>query len=307
MSRDQKIVQIENSFLKLRVCPEVGASITEFSLKKNDRCLEIMRRAEEPLERSSHGNFIMLPYSNRIKDAAFTWKGETYQLENQEKHAIHGDVRDRPWTVTSQSGQQIVLEIESQDFPDFNFPFPISAKCVYKLSENQLSITLAVTNKSESAIPLGFGLHPYFNTRLGGENDSARVRFSAQGYYPYQGETPLPEGPPVSIPEDFCYDSLEDIRTGIDHCYSGWNGKALIAWPQSKVELRIQCEEIYSHAIFFTPPDKDFFAFEPATMCTDGFNALEHGQQDTGVQSIDAGETLTAECSLFVSDASVSP
>ena len=48
-------------------------------------------------------NFLMMPYSNRIRDGAFTFNEQLYQLQNGAGHAIHGDVRQRPRTVVEQS------------------------------------------------------------------------------------------------------------------------------------------------------------------------------------------------------------
>jgi aldose 1-epimerase len=307
MNQGQNIVELENEHLRLRVCPEVGATITAFSLRKNDTWLDLMRRAPEPLEKSSHGSFIMLPYSNRIRNALFTWKNERYQLDKIEKHAIHGDVRDRAWSISSQSQQQVVMEIDSQNFPDFNFPFPIAAEVSYAIEETKLQISLSVKNNSESEIPLGFGLHPYFNTSLGETGETAKLQFSAQGYYPYEGDLPLPESGRVQIPEHFSFERPREIVSGIDHCYGGWNGKACISWPKSKVELRFECDKILRHAILYTPPNENFFAFEPASMSTDGFNAISREEENTGVQIIEAGESLTTICSLYASNNSVSP
>ena len=41
--------------------------------------------------------FLMVPYSNRIEDGRFSFLKKNYQLDNADQHAIHGDVRERPW------------------------------------------------------------------------------------------------------------------------------------------------------------------------------------------------------------------
>ena len=58
--------------------------------------VSILRPTEEPLTRSSDaGSFVLIPYSNRLRDGQFFFEGQEYQLRGREKHAIHGDVRDR--------------------------------------------------------------------------------------------------------------------------------------------------------------------------------------------------------------------
>ena len=47
-------------------------------------------------------SFLMIPYSNRIAGGSFRFAGQQYQLAKGENHAIHGDVRKRPWVVIEQ-------------------------------------------------------------------------------------------------------------------------------------------------------------------------------------------------------------
>jgi aldose 1-epimerase len=276
-------IELSNDKLILKFVPSIGATITAFQSKREGSWIDIMRRAPQPLGRSSNGNFIMLPYSNRIRDAVFVYNDEHYQLDKVEKHAIHGDVRDRPWEIVEQSKSHARLEILSSDFPDFNFPFPIRAEVTYTLENNSLHVDLLVQNLSNNSIPAGFGLHPYFNMSLGNQSERPSISFSATGYYAYEGDLPIANGDLEETPEAFSFSKSREIVSGIDHCYGGWSGKAEILWPSSKVALEITSDQTMTHAILFTPPEQEFFAFEPASMRTDGFNALSKGDNNSGV------------------------
>ncbi len=297
----ESTVELQNDFLRVAFEASIGATITSFQGRVNNSWVDIMRKAPEPLGRSSNGNFIMLPYSNRIRDAVFTFNDKRHQLEKAEKHAIHGDVRDRPWKVKEQCSTSAVLEIRSEDFPDFNFPFPIRAEVTYTLDGPSLHVDLLLENCSETDMPAGFGLHPYFNKSLGDSDEQPLLSFSAEGFYSYEGELPIADGNLEDTPPSHSFAQKRDVTEGIDHCYGGWSGSAEIEWPASNVRLNISSDKTMSHAILFTPPEQSFFAFEPASMRTDGFNALNRGDKNSGVMVLGPGESLRSRTSFTVS------
>ena len=50
---------------------------------------------------TKYGNPILFPTPNRVKDATYTWAGETHTMKKRgEPVLIHGLVKDEPFTVT---------------------------------------------------------------------------------------------------------------------------------------------------------------------------------------------------------------
>src|SRR5690606_15890659 len=86
---------------------------------------------------------------------------------------------------------------------------------------------------------------------------------------------------------------------GLDNCFSGWDGKARIRWPQQDIELLISASEELDHLVVFTPSaDKGFFALEPVSHAN---NALGMpGPLANGMRVLGPGETMTASCSLHL-------
>ena len=100
-------IVLENERLRFALDPEVGGTVLAFDVREGDAWRPILRRAQEPLGRSSNGSsFTLAPYSNRIRDGVFRFEGRRYALRHPEKHAIHGDVRDRPWRVTKRTHEE---------------------------------------------------------------------------------------------------------------------------------------------------------------------------------------------------------
>jgi aldose 1-epimerase len=146
-------------------------------------------------------------------------------------------------------------------------------------------------------MPAGCGFHPYFSRALTpGENVALALR--VRGVYP--GDTPLPEGPPVTVPAAKDFTHLRPLEVALDHCFAGWDGRATLHWPESHTTLHVEAGPSFSHVILYSPPKQPFFALEPVTNANDGFNLLADGQTDTGVVVLDPGAALEAEVTLRV-------
>lgn len=275
-------MKLTNEKLRVNLDPEIGGSITECSIKRDGQWIPIMRPGGEPLTRSSDASsFVLIPYSNRLRDGRFTFEGKEYQLRDAEKHAIHGDVRDRPMQVLDHTSERVTLGFNSHDFEDVNFPFPFSVKILYALGGSSFSSHIQLTNSGKTAMPAGCGFHPYFNRRLPGSTGEVELQLTVGGVYP--GETPLPTGPagPVQSNQDFHVQRPLDVV--LDHCFAGWNRQAVIDWPGSGIKARIQAEPGMEHVILYSPKDESFFALEPVTNANDGFNLFDRGVQNCGV------------------------
>ena len=93
---------------------------------------------------------------------------------------------------------------------------------------------------------------------------------------------------------------FQSLDVNIDTCFAGWNGVAEMVWPESKVKVSMHASSNMSHLVLFSPPEKPFFALEPQSQMTDGFNFLAQGEEDTGVAIVPPGGELSVWFSLTV-------
>ena len=294
-------ISLRDDSVQLTVDPKVGGSFLNFSACVEGKWLDIMRATPEGFKTSSDtASFLMAPYPNRIRDGKFTFQGRAYELKFPEKHAIHGDVRNRAWNVEVRRAEGATLLFRSSDFPDINYPFPFSVKQTFGISNGALLVRCAVKNEGTSVMPAGCGYHPYFNRALGGKTENVQLKFETQGAYPYSGETPLPEGmlAPLTAAQDFSIQRPLDVT--LDTCFGGWDGVAEMVWPESKVKVVMHASSNMSHLVLFSPPGKPFFALEPQSQMTDGFNFLAQGEEKTGVALVPPGGELSVWFSLTV-------
>ncbi len=297
------LTTLENGRLKVEILPEVGASVVNCAARLGKAWVPIMRPT--PREALAEGDssrmasYLLVPFSNRLRDARFRFKGRTYQLRPNmpEGHVIHGDVRQRPWVVKEARSDALTLAFDSQDFADMNFPFPFSATVRYELAGEAFDSTLTLTNAGVEPMPAGFGFHPYFNRALAVPGEAVELEAKVRGVYP--DLIPSAAAGPLAPDQDFPVSRpLGDAV--FDHCFAGWDGRATIRWPRSGVLARLECPPPLTHLILYTPPGRPFFALEPVTHANNGFNLFAAGYPGTGVQVLEPGQAMDARFRLRI-------
>lgn len=275
------------------IAPDPGACLVEAAAHIDGRFIALTRPTPPYAARSSNfASFLLAPYSNRIRDGRFSFGGRTHQLRYPEKHAIHGDVRDRPWRVTETSGTAAELEWDSRWWTDVNFPYPFAARVVHACVDGAYVTELSLTNVGVESMPAGGGFHPYFRRDPLGIGDGACLSFSAGGVYP-TGALPIPTGAAAAIPQELDFGRSRDLPFALDHVYAGWSGLASITWPKSRIRLEIKSPPPLGHLVVFSPAGRDFFAVEPVSHATDAFNLADRGVEETGMFVILPGEKRT--------------
>jgi aldose 1-epimerase len=88
----------------------------------------------------------------------------------------------------------------------------------------------------------------------------------------------------------------------LDHCFEGWNGRASVTWPEERLELALEADPVFSHAVIYAPPQRPFFCFEPVSHANFALNLAEQGVDGVGFRSLEPGETLRGEVCFSVRD-----
>lgn len=287
-------IELRSDVFRVVVAPARGGSLLSIGVKRDGAWLDLT-----PDPGSRGVSWLMLPYSNRIRHGRFVFEGREHRLASGKNHAIHGDVRNRPWKVVEQTPSSVVLTFESADVADFNWPWPIRATVGITLTGDRLEQTLRLENRGDTTMPAGFGWHPYYRRWLSRDGEPLWLGFRARFVHPDNDSDGLPDGPPEALPDDLDFSRPRDLgKRRIDACFAGFDGRATIQWPESGVTLEYACSPNVTHLVCFAPEDRPVLAVEPAANANDGVNRLAAGEGDSGVIPLPAGESLDASFTI---------
>lgn len=290
-------LELQTSRFRLVLSPGNGAGILAWALRRGDTWINLYPDVRDPALNMRFASWMMIPYSNRIAHGRFTWAGREYQLRNGEHHAIHGDGRNHPWTVVERTDATVRLVLDTRRTPGFNWPWPMELAAELRLDDSSFIQRLWITNRGESAMPAGFGWHPYYRRALTREGEPVQIAFRVAGIWPDPDGDCLPDGPLAPLPPDLDCAAGCFVPTDrrYDTCLGGFDGKATIEWPESGVRLRYECTPNVRQLVYFNPTERPVFALEPASNANNGVNLAARGWDQHGVIELPAGETLEAE------------
>ena len=264
-----KIITLQNNKIKLDLLPEVGGRISSLICDDFHFLRPIPLHNLKSLHLFKGGSFPLVPFSNRIKNAKFNFNELEYNLnQNAFPHAIHGHGYLSEWSIVERSNASAKIIYRHQ--PD-ELGWPWSYEITQSIHLNNFSciIELKLTNSSNSIMPFGFGIHPFFNF-----NDEIRLKFFASREWDGQ-------------PEDFptktkAIENNFNIRNGRalwknekTVCYENFAGKVKIIWPYKKKKITMKVDKIFNHLIVHVPKGEEYFCIEPVSHPTDGFNLMQ--------------------------------
>ncbi|MFI8368606.1 aldose 1-epimerase [Streptomyces sp. NPDC085466] len=200
-----------------------------------------------------YGSFPMVPWCGRTGNGLFRDGATTHRLPlNAEPHAIHGTVRDQPWTVARATAGEAVLTCELGD------PWPYKGRVtqVLELAEDRLTLRFGVEAYDDS-FPAQAGWHPWFLRNLGRGGEDVRIDFTPD-WQEERGDDHLPTGRrigPTPGPWDDCF----GMPAGVD---------VTLTWP-GELELRVTSRAEW--VVIYDQPE-DAVCVEPQSGPPNGLN-----------------------------------
>ncbi len=297
------LLTLANDRLRIEITPEHGASLVDGLVRLAGGWFPLLRPT--PPEAVADGNvsrlasFTLAPFSNRIPAGRFTFAGRDFQLRpnTPEGHTQHGDVRRRPWQLRASDGESATLALDTRDFADFNYPFPFTAEIRYALQAGEFHTDFRLTNVGEEAMPAGFGFHPYFQRTLADPAESVTLAARCGGVYAGL----IPTAPAGAVPPELDFAHERPLADkALNHCFADWDGRATLRWPGSGVTATLTAAAPLRHLVLFAPAGEAFFAVEPVTNASNGFNLHAAGLAGSGTLVLAPGGSAAARWTLAV-------
>lgn len=292
------IIALENATWQAGILPGTGASLAYARAKHNGDWVDVLRPTAEAdyANPSQCSSFVMLPWCNRIRDGVLRFNGKSYQLRTapDDGTARHGDVRGRTFQVTERNATAVTLTIDSRTQPSMNWPFPFVAEISYRLDDDSFIWDIRLTNAGTESMPAGFGHHPYFVR----PNTSPMLQIPSEAMFELIDamafNAPIPIAPRLDFRNlrTLPMDKIDDILTHADSSLP-----VKIAYTGGAT-LEFYADALFEHWVLYAPENKPYFAVEPMTNVSDGFNLYEKGIPGSGVFVLEPGETVGASVHL---------
>jgi galactose mutarotase-like enzyme len=242
---------------------------------------------------------VLIPWPNRLEDGTYEFDGRSHQLpvnEPDKGDAIHGLVREEVWTVFEQAADRVLVGHELTPRP--GYPFALTLRIEYALSEHGLTVRTSATNVGNDACPYGSGQHPYLT--LGTPVVDSLILAAPGRTVLRHDERGLPVASEAVEGTDYDFHRPREIGTlTLDHGFTdlvrGADGLARVELrdPRSRAGLTLWVDESYRHVQLFTgDPLSDVgrrsIAVEPMTCPANAFRTGED------LVRLEPGETHTA-------------
>jgi aldose 1-epimerase len=279
----------------LRLVPAAGGAVTRYWRERapvRDWLRPVSVEALGRGDRYETAAFPLVPYSNRIREGRFFFRGRAVTLplnRPPERHSIHGHGWQRAWRTVETSADAVLLEYRH---PVDAWPWTYRATQRFTLTPAALRIELTLASEGDGPMPAGLGWHPYFP-----RTPRTTITADVRAMWSTDGEmmpTALAAGPPVAaLARGVTADAL-----GLDNCFTGWSGRAVIEWPELGAGLTMTAEAPLGFVVVYTPAGRPYFCVEPVSHMTDAFNQAAAGRADSGMRVLAPGESLSAVVTL---------
>ena len=268
--------------IQVRILPEVGALLHEFSIPLGNRRIQVINNYQNLADlKKNHLSYYksakLSPFVCRISEGKYKFEDINYEFRNKfnDGSAIHGILADKPFSVlekfVGEESASILLEYHyKEEDPAFPFEYRINIRYTLKRS-GRLNLETTVENLSPVRIPMADGWHPYFS--LEGKVNEWLLSFRSRKKLAFD-EKLIPIGhfiesvkyySPTPIGDDF-----------FDNCFlleQDWGTAAVtLENPANGLRLSLFPDRQYPFLQIYTPDDRMSIAIENLSSAPDSFN-----------------------------------
>jgi len=140
----------------IKFCPERGGIITNWVSDGKEILYFDDKRFMDKTKSIRGGIPILFPICGNLSTTNSVFGIDYLQLTQ------HGFARDLPWQYSFNEKSLCLFLNESKKTKKY-FPFDFELKIEVFLKINCLEFEITIFNKTDNAMPINFGLHPYFN------------------------------------------------------------------------------------------------------------------------------------------------
>jgi aldose 1-epimerase len=284
---------------RVRIAPSAGFNAYSFRMPRGSGEYAIFNEPKSGAELRaggfSFGCPILFPFPNRTREGKYRFQGNDYQLDVNFKdgHAIHGLVCVLEWNLVETGadesrGAWATGTIRTDEHSEVMRQYPFSCElCVtYSLKDESLTLDAQIINTGDTPLPMGFGIHPWFNAPLGeqGSRDDCELHLPSSGRWKLESDeqllptgeiVPLNDGHDFSRPRALKQQFLDDVFTRLQ--YEDGQHITTFCDPQNRLHLEVRASQNFREHVVYAPLDRGVICLEPYTGTTNFVNLAEQG------------------------------
>ncbi len=253
---------------QVRICPERGGIVISCRLHGQELLYLDRETFLNPQANIRGGIPVLFPIAGQLVNGQYEWGGQTYRMKN------HGVARILPWEVeaTGTDGSvSITLVLHSNAETLAAYPFEFELRFTYRLRNGILSIEQQYINRSQHAMPMVSGFHPYFAT----EGKNLSYGTDATRILDYNDKLEKPFNGSLNLEVMVESAALLDAR------------KPEITFPLSEGRnVRLTYSDEFRYVVLWSVEGKPFVCVEPWTALNEALNDGE------GLLMVAPGDTL---------------
>jgi len=280
---DKLILEDLLSKTTAEIIPSCGAILHAFNVFQNEKKINVIDHYESENDFKEHvtskgfKSCKLSPFACRLKNASYQFEGKNYAVNKffLGKNGHHGLLYDCVFTVTDQwcddSKAFVTMKYEYRVF-DKGFPFEYDCIVTYVLeTDNKLTISTQVVNRSNHTMPIQDGWHPYFT--FGGTVNNLQLQFDSKAMVEFDDEL-LPTGKLLDYAD---FHALRKIETQeFDNCFllneNDVEPACILRDTDKNIQLEIYPEKLYPYLQIYIPPHRSSIAIENLSAAPDALN-----------------------------------
>jgi len=262
-----------------------GGGLLEFSRQEKAGMRHILRPAsQEPLGPLDRAMIVMAPWCNRIGGGGFTSGARFHPIAPNISGfpmPLHGTAFQSGWDLVEHREDRVSLTLDASG-PGPG-PFRYRAALTYRLSNEQLSVELRLTNTTLEDLPFGIGLHPWFVC-----DEETRLQFVSTSMV-ISDASGLPTHVEPLVDDFIKPRNLPEGR--VDNTFLGWTGTAWLHHGDGSVGLQSSAPMLH---VFSPQASAGFCCLEPSTAPPNAPNYAPSNRKDLG-----SGEVISVTAAIF--------
>lgn len=279
-SRD--MLHLSAGDVQASIAPEAGGRLASLVVAGRELLVGRAGNEGQPMR---WGCYLMAPWPGRLENGRFTWRGRTIQLPRTHgRHAIHGLVWNRPWSIEEASPSRATLACALPP------QWPMGGVVRQTMTLKPESLTLEASVTAGEPMPAALGWHPWFDR----SGDPVRLTLHADLVQEVRRMIPTGRVLPVA--------GSRDLRGGpvianrrLDIGYVDAASPATVEWPDLRLSLAF--EPSPAPVVVYTPWNA--VCLEPQTAPPNALALPEADARAVGVRFLAAGETMSARLELL--------